>query len=102
MFKVKANPTFPATVTIVGQGREQKLDLVFRHKKRAEYLDMLERMKDGALTTVEAIQEIVESWDADIGLDAAGITELMEEQPGADWAIVQAYGEALAVARKGN
>lgn len=102
MFKVKADPTFPATVTVVGQGKEQKLDLVFRHKRRTEYLALLDRVKQESATAADVLLEIVESWDADVPLDATGISELQDEQPGLDWAIIQSYGEALSVARRGN
>lgn len=102
MFKIKADPTFEAAITIVGQGREQKLNVVFRHKKRSEYLALLERLKNDEASSADVILEVVDSWDADMPLTAASIAELQDEQPGVDWAIVQTYGEALAVARKGN
>ena len=102
MFHIAANPTFDASLIITGQGREQTLNCTFKHKTRSDYLAMLESIRDGSLTVPDAILSIVEKWDADERLSAASIAKLQDQQPGIDWAIVTGYGEALAVARKGN
>lgn len=102
MFQIKSNPIFDATLTIVGQGREQNLNVTYRHKPRADYLAMLEAVSKGDKTVSAAILEVVAKWDADAELSAESIAHLQEQQPGADWAILSGYGEALAVARKGN
>lgn len=102
MFKIAANPTFDASLTIVGQGREQKLNVTYRHKPRADYLALLKSVSKGDKSVADAILEVVEKWDADADLSAKSIAMLQEQQPGADWAILSGYGEALAVARKGN
>lgn len=102
MFTIKANPMFDASLTIVGQGREQKLNVTFRHKSRADHIAMLEQLSTGELKPTQAILDIVEKWDADADLSAESVELLQQEQPGAEWAILTAYGEALAVARKGN
>jgi hypothetical protein len=102
MFTVKANPTFEATLTIVGQGREQKLKLVFRHQTKEQYQDMFKRLQDKEIDWGDMVLEVVESWDADIDLDKAGVTLLQEHQQGADIAIITGYGEALKVERKKN
>jgi hypothetical protein len=102
MFKVAANPTFNACLTIVGQGREQQLNVTFKHKPRADYLALLEAVGKGDKSVADAILEVVEKWDADAELSVESIELLQEQQPGADWAILSGYGEALAVARKGN
>lgn len=102
MFKIAANPTFDANLTIVGQGREQTLKVTFKHKAKSEYLAMLEQIREGKLTVPDAILSIVTKWNADEELSAASIVKLQDEQPGSDWAIVTGYGEALSVARKGN
>ncbi|ANN78911.1 phage tail assembly chaperone [Bordetella flabilis] len=101
-FKVKADPTFDGTITIVGQGREQKLEVTFRHKTSTQYAELLAKMRDGDLDSSGLVLEILEKWDADVALDRAGVELLREHQPGADFAIINAYGEALAVARKKN
>jgi len=102
MFKIKADPTFDACLTIVGQGREQQLNVTFKHKSKADYLAMLEKVGNGDVKPVDALLSIIEKWDADADLSAKSIAMLQEEQPGADWAILAGYGEALAVSRKGN
>lgn len=102
MFKILSEPTFDATLTIVGQGREQKLTVTFRHKTRSEYVDMLQKISKGKLAADDAILQLVESWDADAELSKESIRKLQDHQPGSDWAILTGYGEALVVARKGN
>lgn len=102
MFKIKANPTFDATVVIVGQGREQKLNLTYRHIPRSEYADMLKAMADEKMESEDAILKLVEKWDADGELNSETIKLLCDHQPGADWAIIVGYADAMTVARKGN
>lgn len=101
-FKIKADPTFKATLTITGQGREQQLNVTFKHMPRKEYLGVLEAIKDEKVTVTDALLKLVADWDADMPLNAESLELLREHQPGSDWAIVTSYGEALVVARKGN
>lgn len=102
MFQIKANPTFDATLTITGQGREQKLALTFRHMTRSEYLDLLQNIGEGKTKPADAVLDLVEKWEADMPLEAASVDLLEEHQPGASWAIITGYQDALTVARKGN
>lgn len=105
MFKIAGNPTFDASLTIVGQGREQVLNVTFRHKTHAQYSELLLKLADPKkhkLDTADAVLELVEKWDADADLTRENIVALREAQPGADWAIITGFGEALTVARKGN
>lgn len=102
MFKIDATPTFDAALTIIGQGREQKLNVTFKHLPLSDYRALLEKVGQGEMPVAEAILSIVEKWDADAELSAESIERLQEQQPGADWAIITGYGESLAVARKGN
>ena len=102
MFKIEANPTFDAVLTLAGQGREQKLNVTFRHKTRSDYIEMLEAIQGGKLSAADALLQVMEKWDADAPLNAESVKALQENQPGADWAILTGYGDALAVARKGN
>jgi hypothetical protein len=102
MFDVKAPTTIPATLNFVGQGREQKLKVVFRHMPRTQYADLLDLVAKGEVQAEDAVVSLIESWEANAELSAATIKQLSEDQPGADWAILTGYGEALAVARKGN
>lgn len=102
MFSIEPNPTFKASLTLIGQGREQVLNVVYRHKPRSEYIALLESVRSGETSAADALLNLVESWDADGPLDAETIAKLQEAQPGVDWAIVSGYTEALTVARKGN
>ncbi|GAP66829.1 hypothetical protein MBSD_n2144 [Mizugakiibacter sediminis] len=102
MFSIKANPTFDAAITIIGQGREQQLNVTFKHKPRTEYLALLDKIGKGETSVADALLALLDKWDADADLSAKSLALLQEQQPGADWAILQAYGEALVVARKGN
>lgn len=102
MFKIDPEPTFKASLTIVGQGREQVLNVVYRHKQRSDYIALLDRVRAGDVQVSDALLQLVESWDADGPLNAETIAKLQEAQPGVDWAIVSGYTEALTVARKGN
>lgn len=99
-FQVKANPTIPASITIVGQGREQKLNVVYRHKTVTEYDALMGKLNDGDLTITDLLLELLESWEADKPLSRESIDLLREHQQGADLAIAGAYNEALNVERK--
>lgn len=101
MFKIQPNPTFEARVTIVSHGEEQSVNLTFRAKTRKEYQEILKSAKDDA-SAVDAFLALVESWDADMDLNKAGVQALQQHRPGAEWLIIQAYGDQLIAARKGN
>lgn len=102
MFQVIPNPTFAATLTIVGQGREQKLNLVYRHTTIDEYSAKLQSLGKGELSLADVVLDIVESWEADMELSKEGIDLLQQHQPGCAAAILSGYGDASMVARKGN
>ncbi len=102
MFKIKADPTFDANIVIVGQGREQTMNVTFKHMLRDDYSALLQKVADGKMDSADAILKLVEKWDADAELSKANVKLLCEHQPGADWAIITGYSEALTVARKGN
>lgn len=102
MFTVKAPETIPATLTITGQGREQKLELVYRAKTRDEYQEQVAKLQKGEVSIAEVIVDLVASWNADVEVDAAGVALIQQEQPGLDLAILLAYGDAHTVNRKGN
>lgn len=103
MFKIDAEPTFPAKLTIVGQSRTQELNVVFRHKTRSEYAELMDKVAKLQVDAADAFLQLVESWDADAELSAANVKRLDEQQPGALFAIIgDGYSEALSVARKGN
>jgi hypothetical protein len=100
MFKIKQDPTFPGTIKLVAMGREQTLDVTFRAKTASEYERMVKNKADPR--GEEAFLSIVESWNADMPLDKESVALLNEHQPGAVWAVVLHYGEALMTQRKGN
>lgn len=102
MFKIQPAPTFEASITIVGQGREQKLEATFVAFTRTEYGELLKKIADGEAEPADVVLKIMQKWNADGPLDKATINLLDEHQPGACWAILTGYGQALTVARKGN
>jgi hypothetical protein len=99
MFQVKAPESFKSTLTIVGHGREQKLNLTYRHLSAADYASLLERLGDDTLSVAQAILDIVVDWD-DVALDTAGVELALQQQAGLDGAIIGGYTQALQVARK--
>jgi len=101
-YQVKANPTFPASLTLVGQGRKQKLNLVFRHKTQDERDKLFDQLQASEKDVTDLLLELTESWDADVGLDRAGIEVLKQHQPGADLAILNGYGRAMQVELEKN
>jgi hypothetical protein len=101
-FVIKANPTIDAAITITGQGRSQKLNVTFRHKTKDEYDGLMDQLREEKITTSDLLLQLIEQWDADMPLEEASIHTLRQHQPGADLAIVQAYNEALQVARGKN
>lgn len=101
-YQVKANPTFPASLTLVGQGRKQKLNLVFKHKSQDERETLFKQLEAGEIDEIDILLEVTESWDADVGLDRAGLTLLEQQQPSATFAILKGYGMALQVSLEKN
>jgi hypothetical protein len=102
MFTIEANPTFPATITLVGQSRRQKLEVVFRHKLRDDAETLLTDFATDKKSAADAVLEVMESWDANKPLDAVSLAALQQNQPGALEAILAAWGAGLRVAREGN
>lgn len=102
MFTVQAPDTFKAVLTIVGHGREQKLNLTYRHFDADGYQALFKSLAAGEKTPVDALLELVAEWDADVALDAAGIRYAEQQQIGLVLAIIQGYHDSIAVARKGN
>jgi hypothetical protein len=102
MFKVEPNPTFKASLILVGQGREQTLNVTYKHKTTDEFSALMESVAKGDKTSADAVLELVESWDADAELNADTIAKLQKSQPGVDWAIVEGYSRTVVVERKKN
>jgi hypothetical protein len=102
MFKIQANPTIDAKLTLIGQGREQVLELTFKHSTRSDYLQLLSDVREEKRKPEDALASLIEKWNADMAVSADAMKALDEHQPGALMAILNAYGDALVVARKGN
>ena len=102
MFKIIAEPKFEIQITLVGQGREQVLTGTFKHMIRTAYMDLLKAVQEGNDDAPGVILKIMEKWDADLPLTRDSIGVLEDNQPGACWAIIGAYGDSLMVERKGN
>jgi hypothetical protein len=101
-FKIKAPETIPAELVFKGQGREQTLKLVYRFTERTKYLQLLDAIGKSEVKAEDGVLQLVESWEADMDLSAEAVRLLDEQQPGVLVNIVFGYGEAAAVARKGN
>lgn len=65
-FKIKSNPTIDACITIVGQGREQQLNVTYRHKTGKEYDALMKQLAAGEITTADLLLLLIEKWDADL------------------------------------
>lgn len=102
MFKIAAEPTFEATLNIVGQGREQELKVTYKHMKRTEYQALVKSIQSGETTAADAVLQLVVAWDADAEFSQSSLKELIDNQPGIEWALITGFGEAFTVARKGN
>jgi len=102
MFKVKAPESFDATLRIVGQGRDQKLKLKYRHLLKDDYKALIDKLGAGEATPAQVVLEMVVEWDADVALDTDGVELALQHQIGLDTAIIHGYSEAIQVARRGN
>lgn len=108
MFKIQPNPTFDASIKIVSHCEEQTLNLTFRAKPADEYQALLTAIgkekdaKKAADAMADAFLQLVEKWDADMELNRESVFALNNHRPGAVWHIVEAYGEKMIAARKGN
>ena len=102
-FKIKANPTFPATVKIRAPGGEvQELNVVFKHKRKDDVFSFFTEASEKERSDVDCILDLVESWDADEALSKESVSDLIQNYAGASAAIFQAYMTELVTARLGN
>ena len=103
MFKIKANPTFPATVKIRAPGGEvQELPVVFKHMRKDDVKAFFEEAAAKGRADEDCILDLVESWKADMPLSRESITELMQNYPSSAHAIFACYMQELIDARLGN
>jgi hypothetical protein len=103
-FKNTPNPTFWATVEIPMPGGEpQPLEIEFRHKRKSEGIELIERMRTGEIGIIDVLRELVAGWrGAEREFSDAELVELDENFIGAADAIFSAYPEALRGARRKN
>lgn len=105
MFKLNPNPTFPVSVLItVPGGDSQKLRLVFKHKKKKELSEFLDRARSGV--GIEMVREMIESVDANEKVegqtDSEFLTDLVENYPAATGDLLSAYLRELTESRLKN
>ncbi len=101
-FTIKSNPTIDASITIVGQGREQQLNVTYRHMTGKEYDALMKQLAANEISTADLLLLLIEKWDADMPVSKESIDLLCEHQPGADLAIASAFNDAIRVERKKN
>lgn len=103
MFKIKANPTFPATVKIRAPGGDvQDLKLVFRHKRKDDVKAFFVEAAEKSRKDEECLLDLIESWEADQPLSVESLAELTQNYPASAQAIFTAYMQELIDARLGN
>lgn len=103
MFKIEANPTFPAVVKIRAAGGAMlELNVVYRHKKTNEVHQYFADAAEQGKPDVDCILELVESWDADKPLSKDSVLELMQNFSRAPKAFFSTYLDELIQARLGN
>jgi hypothetical protein len=103
MFKIKANPTFPATVKIRAPGGEvQELPVVFKHMRKDDVKAFFENASEKNRADEDCVLDLVESWQADMPLTRDSISELMQNYPTSIHAIFACYMQELIDARLGN
>lgn len=103
-FKLKPSPTFWAKVDIpVPGGEPQALEIEFRHKRKSEAIDLIDRVRTGETSGIDALREIVASWrGADKEFSDSELVDLDENFIGAAAAIIYAYPEELRGALRKN
>lgn len=95
-------PTFPAEVEIhpAGVGAAVKLAVVFRHKRKSDLGKWIESLKDRP--AADALDEVIESWDADKPYSKEALVDLIEDWPNPADALIHGYLQALTGARLKN
>lgn len=102
LFRVKANPTFVATVDIPVAGEDFKaLQLEMRHRRKRDLQAFLESL--ATLTQDQAVAGIVVGWrNVDTPFSADALADFLEEYPLAGAAIVDRYVRETAEAKRKN
>lgn len=102
LFRVKANPTFPATVDIpIIGGEPRPLVLEMRHRRKKDLAAFLESLRQ--INQDEAVRQIVAGWhNVDAAFDVDALDDLLQEHPHAAAEIVSAYVREVAEAKRKN
>lgn len=106
MFSINPNPTFAAEVAIpVAGGGTEKLNLLFKHKRRDDVREFFARASEGAdgESDADVLLEIVEGWeDVDAPFSREALDQLVQNYPAAPRAIFDTYLAELTGQRRGN
>ena len=76
LFKTNPPETFPATMILVGQGREETLKAVCKHHARDDYFAMIERATKGEVSPEQVVMDLLASWEADEELSADTLRQM--------------------------
>lgn len=71
--------TLPTTLTVVGQGSTDKLNITYHNRRNSE---VEAKLKEDEMTFGKAVPYLVESWDTDFALTEEGVAEFEDEYPG--------------------
>ncbi|MDC6179032.1 hypothetical protein C2I33_08605 [Ralstonia solanacearum] len=106
MFSINPKPTFAAEATIpVAGGGTEKLNLLFKHKRRDDVREFFARASEGTdgESDADVLLEIVEGWkDVDAPFSREALDQLVQNYPAAPRAIFDTYLAELTGQRRGN
>lgn len=104
MFKIKPEPLFEAVVQIpVPGGETAPLNLIFKHKGRAEAADFFARLAKEPEITAAMLMEIIYGWkDVDVEFNEQNLQVLINEYHSAIKEIFDTYATELAEGRRKN
>lgn len=103
MFQQEPNPTFPYTVAITVPGRDsQLLSLVFKHKKKSEVTDFLDRARGGVNLSMvrEMVHSVIDKKDGQT--DEQFLELLIENYPAATGDLLATYLREVTESRLKN
>ncbi len=104
-FKIKANPTFVANVSLSvhGQAERETVQITFKHLTQKGSAEYWAKVSQEHLTDLEALDLLIESWD---GFDAAYSKEnldiLLQNYPKASTELFTAYNAEMVVSAVKN
>lgn len=92
--------TIPVTLTVIGQGSTDKVQVTFHNRKGSEVEARLKENPDVKMAAV--IPYIVESWDLEFDLTEEGVIALEDEYPGMVTGLVEGFWKARRKQVEGN